>query len=274
MATRTKRIASDGRTFSYVLHSSGDTQLSITQNDVRAIQLAKAALRAGIDLLVEHAGSPDVSDIRLAGAFGAHIDPVHAMVLGLVPDCPVDGVRRSVTQRGPARCRPCSSRALRVEMESAVRQVTKIETATEPRFPELFVAAMALLHATSRRRTRRPWSTCRLGSPLHPAGAVAEFRTEPAPGTGDAVEVPNDVPNDVPTDVMEDVSDRWLHGVVAVERVGRSRGRRQSCRGAVRHPPPHARRADLGRGPRDPRTQRRHDPRGGRCRDPRLPRAP
>ena len=93
MATRTDRIVSDGRTFSYVLYAAGDTQLTITQNDVRAIQLAKAALRAGIDLLVEHAGSPVVTDIRLAGAFGAHIDPVHAMVLGLVPDCPVDGVR-------------------------------------------------------------------------------------------------------------------------------------------------------------------------------------
>ncbi|MSV67431.1 MAG: DUF4445 domain-containing protein, partial [Actinobacteria bacterium] len=81
----TPRIIGDDRTFSYVLYEHGDIRLLITQNDIRAIQLAKAALRAGIDLLVEHAGSPQVTDIRLAGAFGAHIDPTYAMVLGLVP---------------------------------------------------------------------------------------------------------------------------------------------------------------------------------------------
>ena len=71
----TPRIIGDDRTFSYVLYEHGYIRLLITQNDIRAIQLAKAALRAGIDLLVEHAGSPQVTDIRLAGAFGAHIDP-------------------------------------------------------------------------------------------------------------------------------------------------------------------------------------------------------
>ena len=149
MATRTERIVSDGRTFSYVLYAAGDTQLTITQNDVRAIQLAKAALRAGIDLLVEHAGSPTVTDIRLAGAFGAHIDPVHAMVLGLVPDCPVEGVRSVGNAAGAGAVQALLSRALRAEMEAAVRRVIKIETATEPRFQELFVAAMALPHATA-----------------------------------------------------------------------------------------------------------------------------
>jgi uncharacterized 2Fe-2S/4Fe-4S cluster protein (DUF4445 family) len=149
MATRTERIVSDGRTFSYVLYAAGDTELTITQNDVRAIQLAKAALRAGIDLLVEHAGSPTVTDIRLAGAFGAHIDPVHAMVLGLVPDCPVQGVRSVGNAAGAGAVQALLSRRLRAEMESAVRRVIKIETATEPRFQELFVAAMALPHATS-----------------------------------------------------------------------------------------------------------------------------
>ena len=61
-----------------------------------AIQLAKAALRAGIELLLGHAGLSEVHDIRLAGAFGSHIDPVYALVLGLVPDCPVDSVRSTM----------------------------------------------------------------------------------------------------------------------------------------------------------------------------------
>ena len=96
---RSPRIVADGRTFSYVLQTE-PILLSITQNDVRAVQLAKAALRAGIDLLREHAGIDEVLDIRLAGAFGAHIDPVRAMVLGLVPDTPAGGVRAAGNASG------------------------------------------------------------------------------------------------------------------------------------------------------------------------------
>ena len=98
LAARTPRIVPDGRTFSYVLHD-GEPRLVITQNDVRQIQLAKAALYAGCRLLMDTLGIETVDRIRLAGAFGAHIDPVHALVLGLVPDC--DPVERDVRrQRG------------------------------------------------------------------------------------------------------------------------------------------------------------------------------
>jgi uncharacterized 2Fe-2S/4Fe-4S cluster protein (DUF4445 family) len=93
--SKTDRVFADGRTFSYRLFGDSDDpreNINVTQDDVRAIQLAKAALRAGIDLLCEHAGVTDPNDIgsvRLAGAFGAHIDPLYAKVLGLVPDVPV-----------------------------------------------------------------------------------------------------------------------------------------------------------------------------------------
>ena len=147
LVEKTPRVVSDERTFSYLLYENGDTKLFITQNDIRAIQLAKAALRAGIDLLVEHAGSPEVHDIRLAGAFGAHIDPTYAMVLGLVPDCPVAGVRSVGNSAGTGAAKALLSRAQRREMEHTVTHVTKIETATEPRFQDLFVAAMAFPHA-------------------------------------------------------------------------------------------------------------------------------
>ncbi len=76
----------DGRTHAYVLHD-GEPELRVTQNDVRQIQLAKGALHAGCTLLMERYGIERVPRIRLAGAFGTHIDPVHALVLGLVPDC-------------------------------------------------------------------------------------------------------------------------------------------------------------------------------------------
>ena len=149
LTSKSSRIVSDERTFSYLFYEHGDTKLYVTQNDVRAIQLAKAALRAGIDLLVEHAGNPVVHDIRLAGAFGAHIDPVYAMVLGLVPDCPVAGVRAVGNAAGAGAVQSLLSRKLRHEMEDTVRKVTKIETATEPRFQQLFVEAMAFPHKTA-----------------------------------------------------------------------------------------------------------------------------
>ena len=148
-AASTSRVVAEDRTFSYVLHEDSGDRIVITQNDIRAIQLAKAALRAGIDLLVEHAGNPPLTDIRLAGAFGAHIDPVHAMILGLVPDCPVDGVRSVGNAAGVGAVRALLSMTARREMETVVEQVVKIETATEPRFQDLFVSAMAFPHASA-----------------------------------------------------------------------------------------------------------------------------
>ena len=153
LAERSPRVVADGRTFSYIVHEVPGTRLMITQNDVRAIQLAKGALRAGIELLLTHAGvdstSNPVSDIRLAGAFGSHIDPVYALVLGLVPDCPVENVRSVGNAAGAGAVRALLSVAARREMEQAVRGVIKVETATEPAFQAEFVAAMAFPHATA-----------------------------------------------------------------------------------------------------------------------------
>ncbi len=145
LAATNDRIVTDGRTASYVLHR-GVSEVRVTQNDVRAIQLAKAALRAGIDLLLEHAGLAAPDEVRLAGAFGAQIDPVHAMVLGLVPDRPLDHVRAVGNAAGSGALRALLSRQQREELESVVARVTRVETATEPRFQELFVAALAFPH--------------------------------------------------------------------------------------------------------------------------------
>ncbi len=144
-AERSPRIEPDERTFCYRLTDS----IRITQADVRSIQLAKAALRAGIELLMEHAQLSHIDEVRLAGAFGAHIDPVHAMVLGLIPDCKVDKVTAVGNAAGSGAVRALLSRSQRREMEAAVSRVTKIETATEPRFQELFVAALAFPHLTA-----------------------------------------------------------------------------------------------------------------------------
>ncbi len=145
LADRTPRIVADGRTFSYVLHA-GEPELAITQNDIRQIQLAKAALHAGCQLLLERYGLERVDRIRLAGAFGTHIDPVHALVLGLVPDCAPEQVTAAGNAAGTGARIALLNRAARAEIEEVVRNVEKIETAVEPRFQEHFVHAMAIPH--------------------------------------------------------------------------------------------------------------------------------
>jgi uncharacterized 2Fe-2S/4Fe-4S cluster protein (DUF4445 family) len=161
LAARTPRVVPDGRTFSYVLHDpgasgaapgSGDAlglRILITQNDVRAIQLAKAALYAGVRLLMDQLGVDAVDEVRLAGAFGSQIDPLHAMVLGLVPDCDLERVRAAGNAAGTGALIALLSGAARREIEAVVRRVEKIETAVEPRFQEHFVEAMAIPHRTA-----------------------------------------------------------------------------------------------------------------------------
>ena len=150
-ATGTARMVPDGRTFSYVLHdgrADGGPLITVTQGDIRAIQLAKSALYAGARLLMDEFGTETVDRVVLAGAFGAHISPKHAMVLGMFPDAPFDKVRSAGNAAGTgARIALCDVEARR-KVEALVRRITKVETAIEPRFQEHFVAANAIPHAT------------------------------------------------------------------------------------------------------------------------------
>ncbi|MFZ0013662.1 MAG: ASKHA domain-containing protein [Acidimicrobiia bacterium] len=146
-AAPTDRVVPDGRTFSYVLWA--DPQILVTQADVRAVQLAKAALLAGARLLMDHYGTETVDEIRLAGAFGNHIDPKYAMVLGMIPDCDLANVSSAGNAAGSGAIMALLSGSARREVEDLVRQVEKIETATEPRFQEHFVAALGIPHESA-----------------------------------------------------------------------------------------------------------------------------
>ena len=145
LASRSSRVVADARTWAYVLHR-GDREIRVTQNDIRAIQLAKAALYAGIQLLMEHLGVSAVDRIRLAGAFGAHIDVKYAMVLGLIPDCTLEHFTAAGNAAGTGARIALLDRNARQEIEREVRRIEKIETAIEPRFQEHFVAAMEIPH--------------------------------------------------------------------------------------------------------------------------------
>jgi len=148
MAATSPRVQADGRTFSYLLHD-GEPVLRITQNDVRAIQLAKAALYAGARLLMDRMGIEKVERITLAGAFGSHIDVKYAMVLGMIPDCELAKVTSAGNAAGTGARIALLNRKARDEIARVVKQVEKVETAVEPRFQEHFVEAMAFPHRTA-----------------------------------------------------------------------------------------------------------------------------
>jgi len=161
LAARSPRIVATGRTFAYTLYAGGTTPLTITQNDVRAIQLAKAALLAGVRLLMDRLGTDQVDRIRLAGAFGSHIDVKYAMVLGMIPDCDLSQVSSAGNAAGTGARIALLDNASRATIEELVRKVEKIETAIEPKFQTHFVEAMGIPHSTAaypnlRRAVRLP----------------------------------------------------------------------------------------------------------------------
>jgi uncharacterized 2Fe-2S/4Fe-4S cluster protein (DUF4445 family) len=145
LAVRSDRVVANDRTFSYVLHR-GDVPMQITQNDVRAIQLAKAALHAGVRLLMDQLGVERVDRIGLAGAFGSHIDPKYAMVLGMIPDCALGAVTSVGNAAGAGARIALLDSTARATVEDLVRRVEKVETAIEPRFQAHFIEAMAIPH--------------------------------------------------------------------------------------------------------------------------------
>ncbi|MEE9454086.1 MAG: ASKHA domain-containing protein [Paracoccaceae bacterium] len=150
--TGTARCIVDGRTNAYVLHDAsadGGPLITVTNGDVRAIQLAKAALYAGARLLMDKMAVDTVDRVTLAGAFGAHISPKHAMVLGMIPDCALDKVTSAGNAAGTGARIALLNISARREIEKLVRDIDKVETAIEPRFQEHFVDATNIPHATA-----------------------------------------------------------------------------------------------------------------------------
>ncbi len=149
--TGTPRCVPEGRTHAYLIHDSsaeGGPRITVTQGDIRAIQLAKSALYAGARLLMDEMEVDRVDRVVLAGAFGAHISTKHAMVLGMIPDAPLEKVSSAGNAAGTgARIALCNIGS-RAEIERVVREITKIETAIEPKFQDHFVAANAIPHKT------------------------------------------------------------------------------------------------------------------------------
>jgi len=151
-ATGTARCIAQGRTYSYVIYDAtaqDGPMISVTQGDIRAIQLAKSALYAGARLLMDEMEVESVDRVVLAGAFGAHISAKHALVLGMIPDVPLEQVQSAGNAAGTgARIALCNIGSRRA-IEATVGQITKVETAIAPKFQEHFVAANAIPHKTA-----------------------------------------------------------------------------------------------------------------------------
>ena len=145
--TATNRCFQDGRTFSYLVYdgsASNGPKITITNRDIREIQMAKAALYSGARLLMDKFEVDNVDRIVLAGAFGAHISPKHAMALGMIPDCKLKNVSSAGNAAGTGARIALLNHTARSDIEKIVTEIHKIETAVEPRFQEHFVNASAI----------------------------------------------------------------------------------------------------------------------------------
>ena len=148
--TGSDRCFLDGRTYSYLVHDGrldGGPLITITNRDIREIQMAKAALYSGARLLMDKFGVDQVDRVVLAGAFGAHISSKHAMVLGMIPDAPLDKVTSAGNAAGTGARIALLNTGARAGIEATVRAIHKVETAIEPRFQEHFVNASAIPNA-------------------------------------------------------------------------------------------------------------------------------
>ena len=148
--TGSVNVFADGRTSSYLVYDgaeSGGPRITVTNRDIREIQMAKAALYSGARLLMDKFGVDKVDRVVLAGAFGAHISPKHAMILGMIPDAPLDKVTSAGNAAGTGARIALLNSSTRAEIEETVRNIHKVETAIEPRFQEHFVNASAIPNA-------------------------------------------------------------------------------------------------------------------------------
>ncbi len=148
--SQSDRMRWDGKRGAFILVPAAETSMGedilVTSEDVRAIQLAKAALYAGCKVLMKEAEISHIDKITLAGAFGSYISPFHAMVLGLIPDAPIDNVTAVGNAAGDGARIALLNKKQRGKAEEIARSVHYVETATHPLFQSEFVKAIHIPH--------------------------------------------------------------------------------------------------------------------------------
>ncbi len=130
--------------------SSIDKDIVVTQKDIRQIQLAKGALYAGCKLMVKRMGLEKVDTVKIAGAFGTHVDREKALIMGLFPDCEIEKIQGVGNAAGDG----CRAALLNVEKRKEAnwcsRNVEYIELTVEENFQQEFMEAMQLPHMTDK----------------------------------------------------------------------------------------------------------------------------
>lgn len=122
------------------------TDITITQADIRALQLAKGALYTGAKLMMKRLGIEKLDRVVLAGAFGSHIDREASLTLGMFPDCPIDKVYAVGNAAGDGARMALLNKGKRVEADERARWVEFLEIATDPAFEKEFMQAMHIPH--------------------------------------------------------------------------------------------------------------------------------
>ena len=131
-----------GNTTRFLLVDQGDKSIYIEQVDIRSIQLAKAALSAGVSTLMDYLNCTEFDKVLLAGAFGAHLDPRYVALLDIIPTSTEEKIISVGNAAGVGASAALLDINKRKTIIDAVDEVVKIETATESKFQEYFVDAM------------------------------------------------------------------------------------------------------------------------------------
>ena len=131
-----------GNTTRFLLVDQGDKSIYIEQVDIRSIQLAKAALSAGVSILMDYLDCTEFDKVLLAGAFGAHLDPRYVALLDIIPTSTEEKIISVGNAAGVGASAALLDINKRKTIIDAVDEVVKIETATESKFQEYFVDAM------------------------------------------------------------------------------------------------------------------------------------
>lgn len=121
----------------------GTLEVTITQGDLRAIQLAKAALYAGIQILFQKSGNPVIDKIILAGGFGCYIDIRNAQILGMLPDCETEKIQAVGNAAGEGASMALLKKEAMEKAQDYASRVVFVESANEQSFPHIYADAMA-----------------------------------------------------------------------------------------------------------------------------------
>jgi uncharacterized 2Fe-2S/4Fe-4S cluster protein (DUF4445 family) len=136
------RFSQDGQSWKYMLLDHPKNPIYVKQTDIRAVQLAKAALSAGVSLLAEFLDCTAFDEVLLAGAFGTHLDPAYVAQIGIIPDAPADIIRPIGNAAGMGAAMALLNIDEKARIIEAVPHIEKLETALEPNFQQYFVDAM------------------------------------------------------------------------------------------------------------------------------------